>query len=136
MEKNGGQSGLSEKEEVKNQTDGKDKTIHNIAEADFALQEAMEDAGMEAETYGIWGFFWRLRQRFPAREKQLVKKKKYIWLTVLTGWFGGHRFYTKRYFLGAVYLVFFWTLIPVMMSFIDLMEVIPIKADEDGCVLM
>lgn len=127
---------MSKKEDEKEQTVGKDKTIHNIAEADFALRDAMEEAGMEAETYGIWGFFWRLRQRFPKREKQLVKKKKYIWLTVLTGWFGGHRFYTKRYVLGVIYLAFFWTMIPVMMAFIDLMEVIPIHADENGCVMM
>lgn len=127
---------MSKKKDSQDQTDKKDYTIHNITKADFELQEAMEDAGMEAKTYGIWGFFWRIRQRFPEREKQLVKKKTYIWLTVLTGWLGGHRFYAKRYVLGTIYLAFFWTMIPVMMSLIDLMEVIPIKADDNGCVMM
>ena len=113
-----------------------DTTVHDIAKTDFALQDAMEDAGMEAKTYGIWGFFWRISRRWREREKHPVKKKTYIWLLVLTGWMGGHRFYARRYYLGAIYLVFFWTLIPVMMSMLDLMEVIPIKSDEHGCVMM
>ena len=53
---------------------------------DFAMQEAMEDAGMEAKTYGIWGLFWKIYQKFGGREKQRVKKKDYIWLAVLAGW--------------------------------------------------
>ena len=115
---------------------GLDKTVHDIAMPDLALQEAMEDAGMEAQTYGIWGFFWRITKKWRDREKHLISKKKYILMTVLTGWFGGHRFYAKRFYLGAIYLVFFWTFIPVMMSVLDIVEVIPMKADENGCILL
>lgn len=115
---------------------GLDKTVHDIAMTDFALQEAMEDAGMEAQTYGIWGFFWRITKKWRDREKHLISKKKYILMTFLTGWFGGHRFYAKRFYLGAIYLVFFWTFIPVMMSVLDIVEVIPMKADENGCILL
>lgn len=113
-----------------------DTIVGEIVKTDFAMQEAMEDAGMEAQTYGIWGFFWKIYQKFGVREKQRVKKKNYIWLAVLTGWMGGHRFYAKRYYLGALYLVFFWTFIPVMMTAIDLMEVIPIKKDENGYIMI
>ena len=35
-----------------------------------------------------------------------------------------------------LYLLFFWTMIPVMMTMLDLMEVIPIKSDENGYVMM
>lgn len=113
-----------------------DKTIHNIAKTDFALQDAMEEAGMEAEVYGIWGLIWKLTGKGKEREKHLVSKKKYLWLTILTGWFGGHRFYAKRYYLGAIYLVFFWTLIPFSMAVLDVLEVIPIKPDENGNVFI
>lgn len=123
-------------DKAKMKTRDLDTTVHDIAKTDFALQDAMESAGMEAETYGIWGFFWRISRRWRERVKHPVKKKTYIRLLVLTGWMGGHRFYAKRYYLGAVYLIFFWTLIPVMMSMLDLMEVIPIKSDENGCVMM
>ncbi len=116
--------------------ENKDTIVGEVVKVDFAMQEAMEDAGMEAKTYGIWGLFWKIYQKFGGREKQRVKKKDYIWLAVLTGWLGGHRFYARRYYLGALYLVFFWTFIPVMMTAIDLMEVIPIKSDENGYIMM
>ena len=113
-----------------------DTMVHEIAMADFAMQDAMEDAGMEAKTYGIWGFFWRLSQKRGERVKHPVKKKNYIWLVVLTGWMGGHRFYAKRFYLGAIYLVLFWSMIPFMMAVLDLLEVIPVKSDENGYIMM
>lgn len=106
--------------------------IDNIANADFELQKAMEEAGMEAKTYGIWGPIWRLLKKRDERELHVLSKKKYILLLVFTGWMGGHRFYARHFFVAALYLLFFWTLIPVMMSVIDLMQVIPMKADENG----
>lgn len=113
-----------------------DSTVHQIARLDFAMQDAMEEAGMEAKTYGIWGPIWRLLQKREERQRHPVSKKTYIKILILTGWCGGHRFYAKRYYLGALYLVFFWTLIPVMMSFLDFMEVFPMKADEHGILMM
>ncbi len=69
-----------------------------------------------------------------AREKPLVSKKKLLWMTLLLGWCGGHRFYTKRYVLGGLYLAFCWAGVPTAMAVIDLMEIIPLKADENGMV--
>lgn len=66
------------------------------------------------------------------REKVALSKKKYITLALLTGWMGGHRFYAKRYKLAVLYLLFFWTGIPLYNCIIDLMQVIPIPADENG----
>lgn len=119
----------------KKEKEEKDTIVGEIVKVDFAMQEAMEEAGMEAKTYGIWGVIWKLFRRFE-REKQQVKKETYIWLLILTGWMGGHRFYARRYYLGALYLIFCWTFIPVMMAFIDLMEVVPIKKDENGYIMM
>ncbi len=125
-----------EKKQNPSAQEERDTIVGDIIKTDFAMQSAMEEAGMEAKTYGIWGFFWRLFGRKGAREKHLVKKKTYILLTVFTGWMGGHRFYAKRRTLGIIYLLFFWTMIPVMMSMLDLLEVVPIKSDENGYVMM
>ena len=48
------------------------------------------------------------------------------------GWAGGHRFYTKQYALGFIYLLFCWTGIPFAMTLIDLMIALPRQADEQG----
>ncbi|MGN0158627.1 MAG: NINE protein, partial [Brotaphodocola sp.] len=70
------------------------------------------------------------------RTRHPVSKKQYLLLTILTGWIGGHRFYAKRYYLGALYLMFCWTMIPFMMSVLDFLEAVPIKSDEKGIIMM
>lgn len=66
-----------------------------------------------------------------------VKRSTYIKLAACCGWFcGAHRFYTGQKFLGALYLLFCWTGIPVAMTLIDLMVVLPMEADEEGRVLL
>lgn len=113
-----------------------DGAVKDITKIDFEMRDAMEEAGMEPKTYGIWGPIWRWMKKRDERERHPVNKKKYIKLCLLTGWMGGHRFYAKRYYLGTLYLLFFWTLIPVMMAFLDFMEVYPMKEDEQGILMM
>ena len=55
---------------------------------------------------------------------------------MFTGWFGGHRYYEKRYILGVLYTVFFWTGVPLAMAILDAIAVIPLKSDENGMVLL
>lgn len=66
----------------------------------------------------------------------LVSRKRYIILAICLGWAGGHRFYSKQYLLGAVYLLFCWTGIPFGMTLIDLMIALPKKPDEEGMMLI
>tara|TARA_R100000935_G_scaffold58869_1_gene98819 strand:+ start:1142 stop:1462 length:321 start_codon:yes stop_codon:yes gene_type:complete len=40
-------------------------------------------------------------------------------LAFFLGGFGGHRFYLGQGGLGVLYLIFCWTLIPMVISFID-----------------
>lgn len=40
-------------------------------------------------------------------------------LCLLLGGFGAHHFYLRRPILGVVYLVFFWTMIPAILAFIE-----------------
>lgn len=46
-------------------------------------------------------------------------KSTVVLLTFFTGFAGGHRFYLGQTWLGIFYLVFFWTLIPSLVSVID-----------------
>ena len=74
--------------------------------------------------------------RREAREKQVLNKKKYILLAVFTGWMGGHRFYAKQWPTAILYLLFFWCGFPAAMTIVDLMIVIPMKANENGNILL
>ena len=96
------------------------------------LEHGIEDPDEGKISKGITKFF----EKRENRVKQPVNKKKYIWITVLTGWMGGHRFYSKRYKLAFLYLLFFWTGIPMYNCIIDLLQVIPMQADENGIVYL
>jgi len=41
------------------------------------------------------------------------------YLSLLLGWVGVHKFYLGQYALGAAYLLFFWTYIPLIMSLVE-----------------
>ena len=54
-----------------------------------------------------------IRHRRPAGKLTLLL------LTLFTGGFGVHRFYLGNYLWGIIYLLFCWTLIPTLLSFIE-----------------
>lgn len=80
----------------------------------------------------ISGFF----DRRETREKRVLNKKKYILLAVFTGWMGGHRFYAGQWPVAVFYLLFFWCGVPLAMTIVDLMIVIPMQANENGNILL
>ena len=43
-----------------------------------------------------------------------------VWLCLLFGGVSGHQFYLGNTLLGVVYLLFFWTFVPVVISFFEL----------------
>ena len=65
-----------------------------------------------------------------------VVRKRYLWLAVLTGWIGGHRFYAKQYITAALSVELFWTGIPAAMTIIDIMAALPKEADEKGEIIV
>lgn len=66
-----------------------------------------------------------------------VSRRAYILLALCCGWFcGAHRFYSGHRLLGFLYLAFCWTGIPVAMTLIDLMVVLPMPPDEEGKILL
>ncbi len=43
-----------------------------------------------------------------------------VLLTLFLGWVGAHHYYLGKTGLGIVYTVFFWTLIPALIGFVEL----------------
>jgi len=114
-------------------------TLGQYMAAQDELKALKEEYGIEEEpkkegriSHAISSFF----ERQESREKVAVKKKVYIFLAVLTGWMGGHRFYAKHYRVALFYLLFFWMGIGLYHSIIDVMQVIPMQPDENGRVLL
>lgn len=90
----------------------------------------------EAEEGKISRAITRFFERKENRTKTKLNRKKYILFAALLGWCGGHRFYAKQWLLAVLYLGLFWTGIPLAMTLIDLMIVIPLPVDEEGCILV
>ena len=109
----------------------------SLIDLDFERQAAENAVGMEESTYGVWRYVWKINQFINRYKKpHTFKKKTYLWLMLFTGIFGGHRWYQGRYILAALSTLFFWTGVPTILMVTDLMEVIPIKPDENGYITM
>ena len=123
-------------EEKKRKKEEERKLLTDIAVAQAELNALKQEYGLEEEEKGIkkaiTGYF-NYREN---REKVRVKKKTYIWLSVLLGWLGAHRFYSKQYVIGILYILTLWLGVPIAMTVIDLMVIIPMKPDEEGYVLI
>lgn len=63
------------------------------------------------------------RPSFYTLHKKTKKKAiTAILLALLLGWMGAHQFYLDRPWRGVLYLLFFWTYIPVLLTIIDLFK--------------
>ena len=109
--------------------------LTDIAMAQAELNELKKEHGLEDEEKGLKGLITKYFNKRATRVKHPVHKKTYLKLGIL-GIFGAHRFYAKHYVLGVLYLLLCWTGISVTMTLIDLMEVAPMEADENGCVML
>ena len=99
------------------------------------LDELEREAGVRKEK-GLSRLISSFFERQDAREKILVSKKKLMLTALLLGWCGGHRFMLKQPKVGLLYLCFCWTIFPVCMTIVDLLEYLPMKADENGMILV
>ena len=109
------------------------------------LQEELnvlkKEQGIVDEKKGLAKFFDLYFNAGTAKEEQkpkkervlsVVNRKKYGWFLILTGWCGGHHFYAKRYKLGWLYLLFFWSGFPTAMAIVDWLIWLPKAPDENG----
>lgn len=111
-------------------------TMREYLDAKMELEKLQKEHGVEVKEKGFSRLLTRFFDKKEGREKVLVNRKKYLWVTVLLGWCGGHRFMAKQYFLGVLYLLFFWSGFPLAMTIIDLLVIIPIPQDENGNILV
>jgi len=105
-----------------------------LVAAEEELRALKEKYGMD--TNEKKGIISKLFDILGEREPVLVDRKKYLLLNVFLGFAGGHRFYSKRYILGVLYLAFCWTGFSIAMSIIDIMIALPKPVDEDGKILI
>ncbi|MGN0661554.1 MAG: TM2 domain-containing protein [Faecalibacterium sp.] len=111
--------------------------VEKLTDLDFEYQAAVNAAGKEEKTYGIWGPIWRFLQWKDSLHKpHNISKKVCMVLLLLTGWMGGHRYYQGRYVSAVLYTAFCWSGVPLLLCVTDFMELVPIKADENGRITM
>lgn len=113
----------------------RNQLLTDIAMAQAELNELKKEHGIEDEEKGLKKLISTFFKKREARVKHPVNKKKYLKLGLL-GVFGAHRFYAKHYVLGTLYLLLCWTGISISMTLIDMMEVAPMQADENGNVML
>lgn len=122
-------------EHVKSPRQNEEFTVTDFALAEDELTRLKEAQGIDDRTWWV-----RLGDRYyekkAARTLHAVNRKKYLWLTILLGWCGIHRFYEKRYVLGGIYLALCWTALPIALALVDWMIAVPKKADEDGNIMI
>lgn len=65
-----------------------------------------------------------------------VNKIAYGLLAIFLGGFGIHRFYAGKPISGVLYLLFCWTFIPTIISFIEGIVALTKHADENGDIII
>ncbi len=107
-----------------------------LARLEDELHETRRKYGV-SEKEPLWQ---KLGDRYYAwkdsRTLHLVSRKRYLLLCFFTGWFGGHRFYEKRFILGLFYLALSWSGFPVTLALVDFLIALPMKPDENGYILI
>ena len=63
-------------------------------------------------------------------DQKTVNKIAYGLIAIFIGDFGIHRFYAGKWLSGILYLLFFWTLIPGLLGFIE--GIIALTRNDDG----
>lgn len=102
----------------------------------IALEEELMNARREsgiAAPLPLWVRIGDAIVDYREKKRAVIKRRSYILLALCCGWFSGaHRFYSGHYISGILYLLLCWTGIPFIMTAIDIMIALPIKADDEG----
>ena len=68
--------------------------------------------------------------------KVSVNKWVYVLLAFFLGYLGIHKFYVGKNWQGVLYILFTWTCIPALISFVECIIAIFKEADADGNILV
>lgn len=107
--------------------------LDEYASLQMELNELKHEQGKEGKISRLISSYF---ERKDAREKVCVNKKKHLLLAIFLGWAGAHRFHAKQNVLGIIYLLTCWVGFSTAMTVIDILEIIPIPADENGNILI
>lgn len=110
--------------------------LSDFIQAEGELQRLKQEQGIQDPPQKLNFLGRAIEYLLTVRErriKQPIKKKTYLWLCLL-GAFGIHRFYAKQWFTAVVYLLTCWSGFSLAMTIIDVMVVVPMKADENGII--
>lgn len=122
--------------ERKKQKEQQAADMEEFLAAQIELNELKKQAGQEPQEKGLKRLISSLFERSEKRPKVTVNRKKLLWLTILTGAFGGHRFYTRQYGLAIAYLLLCPTGVSIAMSIIDVIVFLPMMPDENGNIVI
>ena len=76
-----------------------------------------------------------IEEEIPKGKKK-VNKMIYIGLALLLGWLGVHKFYSGKPVKGVIYLIFFWTYIPFLISLVEAILAFTKPTDGNGNILV
>ena len=96
---------------------------------DLRVEQGLEKPKKEGKVSRMISAFFERKENKP---KVRVRKKTHLLIAIFLGWAGGHRFQTKQYFLGFLYLLLCWSGFSMAMTVVDILIIIPMKADEEG----
>lgn len=118
----------------------KQVTLEEYYKAVCELDEQEEKYGLKEEPKKKEGRISRAITHFfdhrEEKEKVCVSKKKYVWMAVLLGWAGGHRFLVWQWKVGLICLLVCWSGFSMAHTVVDLLIVLPMKPDENGNIMM
>ena len=100
------------------------------------LNELKKENGTLEEEKGVSRMISKFFERQDARDKVLINKKRLIWMAVLFGWAGTHRFMLRQSGLGMLYLCTCWSGYSMAMTIVDVLIYAFMKPDENGNILV
>ncbi len=93
---------------------------------DFDVKDGSAVAVYPLEKPAVLASTFNPKRTFNPKKSKVTA----IILTLFLGGFGGHQFYLGSWGLGIVYLVFFWTWIPVIFAVIELIRYVTLSDNE------
>ncbi len=128
---------MAQKSDINNKKDKEKLQPHELTEL-FKLEEELASLKEKYNIEEEKNLFRRAVDWVMEKKETQhpVARKKDLWLALLTGWCGGHRFYAKQYFTAVLSVALFWTGIPGAMAIIDIMIALPKTPDKEGIIMM